>query len=174
MTWESVSKAWADFRPKTPNYPNGCHICEVEIDPETGRTTIARYTAVDDVGRPINPLLLKGQVHGGVTQGIGQALMEAVVFDEDSGQMLSGSFLDYAMPRAQDVPLFAVGMHDVPCRTNPIGVKGAGEAGCVGAPPAVINAILDALRPLGVTEIAMPATSERVWRAIRDARAAAG
>jgi carbon-monoxide dehydrogenase large subunit len=159
------------FNPEAPNYPNGCHICEVEIDPETGRVWIERYSAVDDVGRAINPLLLEGQVHGGVTQGIGQALLEAVVFDEDSGQMVSGSFLDYAMPRADDVPNFTIGLHDVPCRTNPLGVKGAGEAGCVGAPPAVINAILDALRPLGVKDIAMPATPERVWQAMRNAAA---
>jgi carbon-monoxide dehydrogenase large subunit len=158
------------YTPETPNYPNGCHICEVEIDPETGRTTILRYTAVDDVGRPINPLLLAGQVHGGVTQGVGQAIMEAVVFDDATGQIISGSFLDYAMPRAADVPLFEVGVHNVPCRTNPIGVKGAGEAGCVAAPPAVINAILDALRPLGVTDIEMPATAERIWRAIHKAK----
>ena len=157
------------FNPEAPNYPNGCHVCEVEIDPETGRVIIDRYCAVDDVGRAINPLLLKGQVHGGVTQGIGQALLELVVFDEDSGQMISGSFLDYAMPRADDVPNFEVGLHDVPCRTNPLGVKGAGEAGCVGAPPAVINAILDALRPLGVKDIAMPATPERVWQSIQEA-----
>ena len=157
------------FTPDAPTYPNGCHICEVEIDPETGWTTVAKYTAVDDVGRAINPLLLEGQVHGGLAQGIGQATMEAVVFDEDSGQILSGSFLDYAMPRAQDLPAFTVGMHEVPCRTNPIGVKGAGEAGCVGAPPAVINAIVHALGQFGVTDIAMPATPERVWRAIRGA-----
>lgn len=157
------------YTPETPNYPNGCHICEVEIDPETGRTTVTRYTAVDDVGRAINPLLVAGQVHGGVTQGVGQAIMEAVVFDDDNAQIISGSLLDYAMPRAADVPLFEVGMHDVPCRTNPIGVKGAGEAGCVAAPPAIINAILDALRPLGVTDIQMPATAERIWRAIHKA-----
>jgi carbon-monoxide dehydrogenase large subunit len=157
------------FNPEAPNYPNGCHVCEVEIDPDTGRVWIERYSAVDDVGRAINPLLLEGQVHGGVTQGIGQALLEAVVFDEDSGQIVTGSFMDYAMPRADDVPSFTIGLHDVPCRTNPLGVKGAGEAGCVGAPPAVINAILDALRPLGVTDIAMPATPERVWKAMRDA-----
>lgn len=158
------------YTPETPNYPNGCHICEVEIDPETGYATISKYTAVDDVGRAINPLLVGAQVHGGVTQGIGQAIMEAVAFDDDNGQIISGSFLDYAMPRAADVPLFEVGMHDVPCRTNPIGVKGAGEAGCVAAPPAVINAILDALRPLGVTDIQMPATAERIWRAIQKAK----
>jgi carbon-monoxide dehydrogenase large subunit len=164
-------EAIGGYTPDTPNYPNGCHICEVAIDPETGRTTISRYTAVDDVGHAINPLLVGGQIHGGVTQGVGQAIMEAVVYDDETGQILSGSFLDYAMPRAADVPLFEVGVHDVPCRTNPIGVKGAGEAGCVAAPPAVINAILDALDPLGVTDIEMPATAERIWRAIRKAKA---
>jgi carbon-monoxide dehydrogenase large subunit len=158
------------FSPATPNYPNGCHVCEVEVDPETGRVEIASYCAVDDVGRTINPLLLAGQVHGGVAQGIGQALLEGIVFDADSGQMLTASFLDYALPRADDLPSIAFGHHDVPCRSNPLGVKGAGEAGCVGAPPAVMNAILDALKPLGVTDIAMPATPERVWQAIRDAQ----
>ena len=159
----------AGFSPEAPNYPNGCHICEVEIDPDTGRVTLERYAAVDDVGRAVNPLLLFGQVHGGVAQGIGQAALEAVVFDAASGQMLSGSFMDYAMPRADDLPAFAVGLHEVPCPGNPLGVKGAGEAGAVGAPAAVINAILDALRPLGVTDLAMPATPQRVWRAIRQA-----
>jgi carbon-monoxide dehydrogenase large subunit len=158
------------FTPSSPNYPNGCHVCEVEVDPETGRVMIERYCAVDDVGRAVNPLLLEGQIHGGVAQGIGQALKETVVFDPDSAQMLSGSFMDYAMPRASDIPNITIGLHDVPCLTNPIGVKGAGEAGCVGAPPAVISAILDALRPYGVTDIAMPATPERVWQAIQDAR----
>jgi len=153
-----------------PNFPNGCHVCEVEVDPETGTVEVARYSVVDDVGVAINPLLLHGQIHGGVVQGIGQALMEAVVVERDTGQVLSGSFMDYCMPRADDVPSFAVGTHDVPCRTNVLGVKGAGEAGCVGAPPAVVNAILDALRPLGVATIEMPATPERVWRAVRDAR----
>jgi aerobic carbon-monoxide dehydrogenase large subunit len=158
------------FAPTMPNYPNGCHLCEVEVDPETGNVDIVRYTAVDDVGRAINPLLLAGQVHGGVAQGIGQALLEDVVFDRESGQMLSASFLDYAMPRADDLPMIDFGHHDVPCQTNPLGVKGAGEAGCVGAPPAVMNAILDALKPLGVSDIAMPATPERVWRAIRNSK----
>ena len=159
------------FMPETPNYPNGCHVCEVEIDPETGRVMLEAYTAVDDVGRAVNPLLLHGQVHGGVAQGIGQALLEAVVFDDESGQMLSGSLMDYAMPRADDLSNFEVGLHDVPCTTNPLGVKGAGEAGAVGAPSAVISAVLDALRPTGVTDIAMPTTPERVWRAIQLARA---
>ncbi|NQU72724.1 MAG: molybdopterin-dependent oxidoreductase, partial [Rhodospirillales bacterium] len=155
------------FSPTAPNYPNGCHLCEVEVDPETGSVAMVRYTAIDDVGRAVNPLLLAGQVHGGVAQGIGQALLEDIVFDRESGQMLTASFLDYAMPRADDMPPISFGHHDIPCLTNPLGVKGAGEAGCVGAPPAVINAILDALRPLGVKDIGMPATPERVWRAIR-------
>lgn len=155
------------FAPETPNYPNGCHVCEVEIDPETGVVEVVFYCAVDDVGRAINPLLLAGQVHGGVAQGIGQALLEGIVYEPESGQLLTASFLDYAMPRADDLPFIDFGHHDVPCRTNPLGVKGAGEAGCVGAPPAVINAILDALKPLGVSDIAMPATPEKVWQAIR-------
>ncbi|MEE2970534.1 MAG: molybdopterin cofactor-binding domain-containing protein, partial [Pseudomonadota bacterium] len=162
------------FAPTMPNYPNGCHLCEVEIDPETGSVEVARYTAVDDVGRAVNPLLLAGQVHGGVAQGIGQALLENVIFDRDSGQILTASFLDYAMPRADDLPAISFGHHDVPCKTNPLGVKGAGEAGCVGAPPAVINAILDALKPLGVNDISMPATPERVWRAIQESDRNAG
>ena len=155
------------FAPTMPNYPNGCHLCEVEVDPETGSVDVARYTAVDDVGRAVNPLLLAGQVHGGVAQGIGQALLEDIVFDPESGQMLTASFLDYAMPRADDLPMISFDHHDIPCMTNPLGVKGAGEAGCVGAPPAVINAVLDALKPLGVDDIAMPAKPERVWRAIQ-------
>ena len=158
------------FAPESPNYPNGCHVCEVEIDPETGRIEVVGYTAVDDVGRAVNPLLLAGQVHGGVAQGIGQALMENIAFDARSGQMLTASFLDYAMPRADDLPPIAFGHHDTPCRTNPLGVKGAGEAGCVGAPPAMVNAVLDALKPLGVEDIGMPATPERVWQAIRRAK----
>ena len=154
------------FSPEAPNYPNGCHICEVEVDRDTGDVDIVAYTAVDDVGRVVNPLLLAGQVHGGVTQGIGQALREGILFDGDTGQMLTASFLDYAMPRASDLPSITFGHHEVRCTTNPLGVKGAGEAGCVGAPPAIINAILDALAPLGVGEIPMPATAETIWRAI--------
>ena len=139
----------------------------MEIDPETGRVEIQRYSAVDDVGRAVNPLLLAGQVHGGVAQGIGQALLEHIVFDPGSGQMLTASFLDYAMPRADDLPQISFDHHDIPCLTNPLGVKGAGEAGCVGAPPAVMNAIFDALRPFGAKDLKMPATAERVWRAIQ-------
>ena len=151
------------------NFPNGCHICEVEVDPETGAVTVERFIAVDDVGVALNPLLVDGQIHGGIAQGVGQALWEGVTFDRESGQLLSGSFMDYCMPRADDLPSFEVELHEVPTKTNPLGVKGAGEAGCVGAPAAAINAILDALTPLGVTDIAMPATAERVWRAIREA-----
>jgi aerobic carbon-monoxide dehydrogenase large subunit len=151
-------------------FPNGCMVCEVEIDPDTGMTTIDRFTAVNDVGRVINPLLLAGQVHGGVAQGVGQALFEDVVYDKASGQMLSGSFMDYCMPRADDLPLFTVDESPIPTKTNPLGVKGAGEAGTVGATPVVINAILDALRPLGVADIQMPATPNRIWAAIQAAK----
>jgi carbon-monoxide dehydrogenase large subunit len=152
------------------NYPNGCHVCEVEVDPNTGAATLARFVAVDDVGVAVNPLLVDGQVHGGIAQGIGQALLECVVYEPNSGQLLSGSFMDYAMPRADDFPSFDVELHEVPTATNPLGVKGAGEAGCVGAPAAFIAALLDALAPFSVSDITMPATPERVWRAIRAAR----
>ena len=157
------------FAPRQQNFPNGCHVCEVEVDPETGRVEIVAYAAVDDVGRAINPLLLKGQVHGGIAQGIGQALMEQLVYDPGSGQLLTASFLDYCMPRADDLPSFEVASHDVPTEGNPLGVKGAGEAGTTGATPAVINAILDSLRQLGIRDLAMPATPEAVWRAINAA-----
>jgi aerobic carbon-monoxide dehydrogenase large subunit len=153
-----------------PNFPNGCHITEVEIDPETGNTDVLSYTVVDDVGRVINPLLVAGQIHGGIVQGIGQALLENIHYEASSGQLLSGSFMDYGMPRGADIPNFKLGMHEVPCKTNPLGVKGAGEAGTVGAPPTIMSAILDALAPLGVTHMDMPATPERVWRAIQNGR----
>jgi carbon-monoxide dehydrogenase large subunit len=149
-----------------PNFPNGCHICELEVDPDTGEVFIDRYAVVDDVGVTINPLICAGQIHGALAQGIGQALFENVAFDRESGQMLSASFMDYAMPRATDFPGYALEFIEVPCKTNPLGVKGVGEAGCVGAPPAVIGAILDALGPLGVEHIDMPATPHRVWQAI--------
>jgi carbon-monoxide dehydrogenase large subunit len=151
-----------------PNFPNGCHVCEVEVDPATGEVEILRYVSVDDVGVAINPLLLDGQIHGGIAQGVGQALIENIEYD-GAGQLLTGTFMDYAMPRADMLCGIDIGMHNTPTPTNPLGVKGAGEAGCVGSPPAVINAILDALAPLGVTDIEMPATPERVWRAIRAA-----
>jgi carbon-monoxide dehydrogenase large subunit len=151
-----------------PTFPNGCHVCELEIDPETGVVEIDRYTVVDDVGRVINPMICHGQIEGALAQGIGQALMENVAFDPESGQMLSASFMDYAMPRAADVPLhYEMDFIDVPAKTNPLGVKGVGEAGCVGAPPAVMNAILDALK---IDHLDMPATPRRVWEAIQRAK----
>jgi carbon-monoxide dehydrogenase large subunit len=154
-----------------PTFPNGCHACELEIDPDTGEVFIDRYAVVDDVGRVINPMICHGQIEGALAQGIGQALMEHVVFDRESGQVLSGSFMDYAMPRASDLPPhYELDFIDVPAKTNPIGVKGVGEAGCVGAPPAVMNAVLDALRPLGVRHLDMPATPHRVWQAIQAAK----
>jgi carbon-monoxide dehydrogenase large subunit len=158
-------EASGTFAAEPPNYPNGCHVCEVEVDPETGFVTLARYAAVDDVGKIMNHLLCEGQIHGGVAQGVGQALMEAIVFDND-GQLLTGSFQDYAMPRAEDFPDLVSELTEVPATTNPLGVKGAGEAGATGAPPAVIGAILDALKPLGIDHIDMPATPSRVWAAI--------
>ena len=153
--------------PEAFTYPNGCHVCEVEIDSDTGETRIVRYSVVDDFGHAINPLLLEGQVHGGTVQGIGQALLELGLYDPQSGQLLTGSFMDYSMPRADNLPSFDCGFHHSPCTTNPLGVKGAGEAGAVGAPAAVINAVVDALNPVvGVTRIDMPATHEKVWRAL--------
>jgi carbon-monoxide dehydrogenase large subunit len=157
------------FTPPAPTFPNGVHICEVEIDPETGITRIERYLVVDDFGVVINPLLLAGQVNGGIAQGVGQAMLERTVFDPDSGQLVSGTLLDYALPRADDLPALEFAYNIVPCRTNPLGVKGAGEAGAIGSPPALINAIVDALSPLGIVHVDMPATPEVVWRAIRDA-----
>ncbi len=151
-------------------FPNGCHVAEVEIDPETGEVTLDRYTAVDDYGTLINPLLTIGQVQGGVAQGIGQALTERTVYDPDSGQLLSGSFLDYQIPRAIDLPDLNITLTGIPTKANPLGVKGSGQAGAIAAPQTIISAILDALAPLGVTHIDMPATPERVWRAIREAR----
>jgi len=137
------------YRADVENYPNGCHVCEVEIDRDTGEVAIARYTVVDDVGTVLNPLLLHGQIHGGVVQGVGQILMEQIQFEAGSGQLITGSFMDYAMPRAGDLGDIAVESHPVPTKTNPLGVKGAGEAGCVGALPAVANALVDALSEFG-------------------------
>ena len=151
-------------------FPSGTHAAEVTIDPETGAVTLERYLAVDDYGRVINPLLTRGQVQGGVTQGIGQALLEHTVYDPDSGQLLSGSLLDYALPRADDLPPLDITLDGVPTAANPLGVKGSGQAGAIAAPQTIICAILDALAPLGIEHIDMPATPERVWRAIRNAR----
>ena len=158
-------EASAFFAAEPPGFPNGCHICEVEIDPATGATTVDRYAAVDDFGRLINPLIVNGQVHGALAQGLGQALGEHMVYDA-SGQLLTASLMDYAMPRACDMPSFALKFHEEPCRTNPLGVKGAGEGGCVAAPPVVINAMLNALHPLGIRHIDMPATAQHIWRTI--------
>jgi carbon-monoxide dehydrogenase large subunit len=165
--------ATAVYNLTTENYPNGCHVCEVEVDEDTGVVEVLRYSVVDDVGTVINPLLVHGQIVGGVAQGAGQVLMEDVRFDTDSGQIMTGSFMDYAMPRASDLSSVAMKSNPVPTKTNPLGVKGCGEAGCVGALPAVANAVVDALSVLGVRHIDIPVTPERVWRAIREARAQA-
>jgi len=154
------------------SYPNGCHVCEVEIEQDTGVVHVMRYCAVDDVGKVINPLLVAGQVHGGVAQGIGQAMLENTIYDPASGQMVTSSFMDYTMPRADDVPMIELDTNEVPCVTNPIGVKGAGEAGALVAPPVVIAAITDALRDYGVAHIDMPATPERIWRILNERKAA--
>jgi aerobic carbon-monoxide dehydrogenase large subunit len=151
-------------------FPNGCHVAEVEIDPDTGVVQIVRYTGVNDFGTIVNPMLVAGQMHGGVAQGIGQALMECVSYDS-SGQPITGSFMDYALPRAEDIPVMAVGDHPVLAKSNPLGTKGCGEAGCAGSLCTIVNAALDSLSEFGITHIDMPLTPERIWRAIRDARA---
>ncbi len=159
---------WAAWSPPAPTFPNGCHVAEVEIDPDTGTTEIVRYCMVDDVGTVINPLLLAGQVHGGAVQGIGQIMCENMVWDDESGQMISGSFMDYTMPRADDCPSFEMAENEVPSPTNPMGIKGAGEAGCVGAMPAVMNAVCDALATRGIRTFDMPASPNRIWQALQD------
>jgi aerobic carbon-monoxide dehydrogenase large subunit len=163
----------ATYAPERATYPNGCHICEVEIDPETGEVGLVSYVVVDDVGTVINPLTLHGQIHGGVAQGIGQILMEEVAYEAGSGQLVTASFMDYAMPRADTMCPIAITSNPVPTKLNPLGAKGAGEAGTVGALPAVMLAIMNALLPLGVEELDMPATSARVWQATRAARSGA-
>ncbi|MBL4720971.1 MAG: xanthine dehydrogenase family protein molybdopterin-binding subunit [Alphaproteobacteria bacterium] len=157
---------------KQATFPNGSHVCEVEVDPDTGAVQLMSYHVVDDVGTVINPLTLKGQIHGGVAQGVGQVLMENVVYDPDSGQLMSASFMDYAMPRADTMCNMEIESNPVPTKRNLLGAKGAGEAGTVGALPVVMIAIMNALAPLGVTELDMPATGENIWRAIRAARSA--
>ncbi len=154
-------------------FPNGCHIAEVEIDPETGVVSVVRYLVCDDVGTIVNPMIVRGQVHGGVAQGMGQALLENTAYDDETGQLISGSMMDYALPRADDLPDIEVEFVEIPCASNPLGVKGAGEAGAVGSPPALINAVIDALADDGVRSIDMPATPERVWEAIAQGRRAA-
>jgi carbon-monoxide dehydrogenase large subunit len=166
-------RAAEEFSVEPPTYPNGTHIAEVEIDPDTGATSIVRYSVVDDFGATLNPLLLEGQVHGGTVQGIGQALMENTVYEPSSGQLLSASLMDYPMPRAEHAPEFVFETRNVPCKTNPLGLKGAGEAGAIGSCPAVINAIIDALwRAYRIRHIDMPATPQRIWKAIAVARSA--
>jgi carbon-monoxide dehydrogenase large subunit len=166
---ESGLDETARYMHQAATFPNGCHVCEVEIDPETGATRILRFVVVDDFGAVVNPLLLAGQVHGGIGQGVGQALLEDCIYDPDSGQLVTGSLMDYCMPRADNMPDIEFSYNVVPCTTNPLGIKGAGEAGAIGAPPAVINAVVDALAAYGVEHVEMPATAQRVWRAIADA-----
>ena len=163
----------AFYDPSNFVYPAGTQICEVEIDPDTGHVEIVNHTAIDDFGNIINPMIVEGQVHGGVAQGIGQALLEAAAYDNESGQLLTGSYMDYAMPRADNLPNFKVGNHVTLCTHNPLGSKGVGEVGAIGSPPAVINAVLDALLPLGVKDISMPATPHKVWQSIQSAKKAA-
>jgi carbon-monoxide dehydrogenase large subunit len=156
-----------------PSWPNGTHICEVEIDPETGVTRVVRYTTVDDVGIAVNPMLVAGQIHGGVAQGIGQALYEGVAYDAE-GQLLTASYQDYCLPRADDIPPIAVTLDEsAPCKTNPLGAKGCGESGTIGGTPCVANGVIDALSELGITNMPTPLTPMKVWRAIRDAKARA-
>jgi carbon-monoxide dehydrogenase large subunit len=159
------------FTGRIPAYPTGCAICEVEIDPDTGAVEIVRYGSIDDAGQAINPLILHGQVHGGIVQGLGQVLSENVRYDE-SGQVLSGSFMDYGIPRARQVPSFDIALTEDPTKGNPLRVKGGGEAGITPALAVTVNAILDALSPYGIEHIDMPATPHRIWEAIQQAKAA--
>ena len=152
------------------SYPYGAHVCEVEVDPETGAVRLVNYAAVDDVGRAVNPLIIHGQVHGGIAQGVGQALMEHAHYDPESGQLLAASFMDYAMPRASDLPFYVTELSEVPSSTHPLGIRPAGEGGTVPALAVIVNAIVDALRDFGVRHVEMPATPERVWRAIEQRR----
>ena len=160
----------AFYDPTNFTYPAGSYVCEVEVDPETGKTKVVQFVAVDDFGNVVNPMIVEGQVHGGLAQGLGQAMLEGCAYDPESGQLLTGSYMDYTMPRADDLPKFTVGTNVTPCTHNPLGVKGCGEAGAIAAPPAVMNAIINALAPLGVRHLDMPATPEKVWKAIREAR----
>src|SRR4051794_28473456 len=158
----------ATYDPENFSFPHGTHLCAVDVDTETGRVTIRKYVSVDDVGTPINPLIVEGQVHGGLAQGIAQALFEEAVYDE-SGNLTTGTFVDYTPPSAADLPSFTTDRTESPSTTNPLGVKGVGEAGTIASTPAVMNAVVDALRPFGVNDVRMPATPERVWRAIQGA-----
>ena len=168
----SDTAASDDHQPQHVTFPNGCHMCEVEIDPDTGTVEIVRYSVVEDIGRVLNPMLAKGQMHGGIAQGAGQALGEAITYDAGTGQLLTASFMDYVMPRADDFPAMVIETREVPTKTNPLGVKGVGEAGTVGSMVATINAVCDALAPLGIRHFEMPATAHRVWDAIQAAKKA--
>jgi carbon-monoxide dehydrogenase large subunit len=173
VTLPDGSKATLDVThvtdPVPGTYPNGCHVAEVEIDPETGVTQVVKYSGVNDFGTVINPMLVEGQTHGGVMQGIGQALMESAVYDAD-GQLLTGSFMDYAMPRAKNAVNFDIASHEVPTQTNPVGAKGCGEAGVSASLPTVMSAVIDALSDYGIRHIEMPVTPQRLWQAIQDSR----
>ena len=153
------------YDPANFTYPFGAHIAVVEVDAETGKVKLKRFIAVDDVGNVINPMIVDGQIHGGLAQGVGQAMFEEVIHDEN-GNIINGSYMDYTMPRADDFPMFEVDRTVTPCPHNPLGVKGAGEAGCIGSTPAVVNAVMDALAHTGIKDIRMPLTPERVWRAM--------
>jgi carbon-monoxide dehydrogenase large subunit len=166
---DSGLSGFSTFRPPAPTFPNACHVAEVEIDPETGTPRILRYIAVEDVGTVLNPLLLDGQIHGGIAQGAGHVFGEQVVWDEN-GQPLTGSFMDYVMPRADDLSRFEIETNGVPTARNPLGVKGAGEAGTVGAVACLTSAVLDALAPLGITDLPTPYTPQCLWRAIEEAK----
>ncbi|MBO0738071.1 MAG: molybdopterin-dependent oxidoreductase, partial [Alphaproteobacteria bacterium] len=159
-TYHAWTREWMTF-------PNGAHVVEVEIDRDTGRVSLARYTAVDDYGVLVNPMIAAGQAHGAIAQGVGQALLEHAVYDAASGQLVAGSFMDYAIPRADDLVFLDLGFNGTRCTTNPLGVKGCGEAGAIAAFPAIANAIIDALAPLGVTELPGPATPQRIWQTTR-------
>ena len=163
-------QATADVDSRVSSFPYGCHVAEVEIDVDTGQATLARYTAIDDVGRAVNPMIVEGQTHGGIAQGVGEALMERCVYDT-SGQLLAASFMDYAMPRAANFPMFQTAISEVPSTTHPLGLRGGGEGGITPALGVVANAIVDALREFGVTHIELPATPERIWRTVQEARA---
>ncbi len=169
---QTLDLAHVSDGPGASTYPNGCHIAEVEVDPDTGVVAIENYVCVNDFGTVVNPMIVAGQLHGGVVQGIGQALMELAVYDKD-GQLLTGSFMDYAMPRAEDAPPFVLADHPAPAKTNPLGVKGCGEAGCAGGLASVMNAVIDALGDRGIRHVDMPLTPYRVWQALHAAEATA-
>ena len=164
-------QATGDIDSRVSSFPYGCHVAEVEIDIDTGRVWLTRYTAIDDVGRAVNPMIVEGQTHGGIAQGVSEALMERCTYDRN-GQLLTASFMDYAMPRAADLPMFKTAISEVPSTTHPLGLRGGGEGGITPALGAIANAIVDALLEFGVTHIELPATPQRIWRAVQDARTA--